>query len=137
MRRRPWLTGAAAALAVALVAGACGGGGGNKKASSTGAPTFPAGSTMATRRCRLPVRAAACLRLPADSLSPGASPAQAASRAAVAKRAMSPPVSATITSAVRRPIPGMVSSRAVSAANGAAAPAASSSSSAILAVRWS
>ena len=48
MRRRPWLTGAAAALAVALVAGACGGGGGTKKTASTGAPTFPAGSTPST-----------------------------------------------------------------------------------------
>src|SRR5690348_2423721 len=65
-----------------------------------------ADSVMAARRYRLPGRAAACLRLPADSLSPGASPAQAASRALVANRVMSPPVSATITSAVRCPIPG-------------------------------
>ena len=53
----------------------------------------------------------------------GASPAQAASRAAVANRAMSPPVPAMMTSAVRCPIPGMVTSRAVRAADGAAAPA--------------
>jgi len=53
MRRRPWLTGAAAALAVALVAGACGGGGGTKKkAASTSAPTFPAGSTMAALQAK-------------------------------------------------------------------------------------
>jgi hypothetical protein len=42
--------------------------------------TVHADSTSAVRRCWLPLRAAACLRLPADSLSPGASPAQAASR---------------------------------------------------------
>ena len=53
--------------------------------------TVHADSTSAVRRCWLPLRAAACLRLPADSLSPGASPAQAASRAGVANRAMSPP----------------------------------------------
>ncbi len=41
---------------------------------------------MAVRRCTSPLRVGALLRLPADSLSPGASPAQAASRAAVANR---------------------------------------------------
>jgi len=56
-----------------------------------------------------------------------------ATRAAVANRAMSPPVSATMTSAVRRPTPGMVCSRAMMASNGAAAAAISASSSAILA----
>ena len=55
--------------------------------------------------------------------------------ALVANRVMSPPVSATITSAVRWPIPGIVISRAMTAANGAAASAISASSSAILAVR--
>jgi hypothetical protein len=48
---------------------------------------------------------------------------------------MSPPVSATITSAVRCPIPGIVISRAMTAANGATASATSASSSAILADR--
>src|SRR5215470_18649114 len=96
-----------------------------------------ADSTSAVRRCRFPGRAAARLRLPADSLSPGASPAQAASRAGVANRAMSPPVSATITSATRWPMPGMVTSRAMTGWNGAAAAAARTSSSAILTVRWS
>ena len=50
---------------------------------------------------------------------------------------MSPPVSATITSAVRCPIPGIVISRAMTAANGEAASAISASSSATLLVRWS
>src|SRR5215468_8344431 len=65
-----------------------------------------AASAMAARRCWSPLRVGAFLCLPADSLSPGVSPARAASRAAVANRAMSPPVSATMTSAVRRPAPG-------------------------------
>src|SRR5580700_7220894 len=66
-------------------------------------------------RARVPVawRAAAFFRLPADSLSPGARPAQAASRAEVPNRVMSPPVSATMTCAVRCPMPGIVISRAV------------------------
>jgi hypothetical protein len=50
---------------------------------------------------------------------------------------MSPPVSAMITSAVRRRMPGMVTSRAISRTNGAAASATRTSSSAIWAVRWS
>src|ERR1022692_3088615 len=74
--------------------------------------TAHAPSTIADFRCGLPLRAAAFLRLPADSLSPGASPAQAASRELLANRAMSPPVSATITCAMRGPIPGMVTRRA-------------------------
>jgi hypothetical protein len=48
---------------------------------------------------------------------------------------MSPPVSATITSAVRRPAPGMVTSWVMMASNGAAVAAISASNSAILAVR--
>src|SRR5271165_2788986 len=96
-----------------------------------------ADSVIAVLRCWLPLRAAAFLRLPADSLSPGASPAQAASRALVANRVMSPPVSATMTSAVRGPTPGMVISRAMSRANGAAASATRMSSPAIWALRWS
>jgi hypothetical protein len=47
---------------------------------------------------------------------------------------MSPPVSAMMTSAVRCPTPGMVTSRAMIAWNGAAASATSLSSSAIWAV---
>jgi hypothetical protein len=50
---------------------------------------------------------------------------------------MSPPVSAMITSAVRCQTQGMVTSRAISVTNGAAASATSLSSSAIWAVRWS
>jgi len=42
-----------------------------------------AAPAMAVRRCTSSVRVGALLRLPADWLSPGASPAQAASRAAV------------------------------------------------------
>jgi len=72
-----------------------------------------AAPAMAVRRCTSSVRVGALLRLPADWLSLGASPAQAASRAAVGDRVMSPPVWATITSAVRCPTPGMVTSRAI------------------------
>src|SRR5205823_15127396 len=46
MPRRPWLVGAAVALAIALVAGACGGGGGSKKTTSAGATTVAEGTTM-------------------------------------------------------------------------------------------
>ena len=52
MPRRPWLVGAAVALAIALVAGACGGGGGSKKTTSAGAPTFAAGTTMAALQAK-------------------------------------------------------------------------------------
>jgi len=45
---------------------------------------------------------------PADSLLRGQVPAQDARCPAVGNRDMSAPVSATITSAVRGPIPGMV-----------------------------
>src|SRR5271165_4047277 len=55
-----------------------------------------ADSVMAVLRCWLPLRVGAFLRLPADSLSPGARPVQAASRELVVNRVMSPPVSATI-----------------------------------------
>jgi len=48
---------------------------------------------------------------------------------------MSSPVSATITSVVRRPFPGIVISRAMTATNGATASVTSASNSAILAVR--
>ena len=93
--------------------------------------TAQAPPAMAARRCGLPLRAAAFLRLPADSLSPGARPAQAASRALLVNRAMSPPVSATITCAIRCPIPGMVISRAMTGPDGSAALATSWSSVAI------
>src|SRR3954447_10957180 len=51
MRRRPWLVGAAMALAVVLAAGACGD---DKKESSSSekAPSFPAGSAMANIQAR-------------------------------------------------------------------------------------
>src|SRR5207302_6761005 len=52
MPRRPWLVGAAVALAIALVAGACGGGGGSKKTTSGGAQTFAAGTTMAALQAK-------------------------------------------------------------------------------------
>jgi glutamate transport system substrate-binding protein len=53
MPRRKWLAGAGVALAVALVAGACGGGSStSKKASSTNAPTFAAGTTMAALQAK-------------------------------------------------------------------------------------
>ena len=56
--------------------------------------------------------------MPADSSLPGHVPAQEARWAAVGKRVMSAPISSTITSAVRRPTPGMVCSRRDWSANG-------------------
>ena len=55
-------------------------------------------------------------RLPALSWLPGQRPAQEAACPAVGNRVMSQPSSATITSAVRRATPGIVSSRASCAA---------------------
>jgi glutamate transport system substrate-binding protein len=52
MRRRPWLVGAAMALAVILAAGACGSDKKKTETSSASAPKFPAGSTMANIQAR-------------------------------------------------------------------------------------
>ena len=52
-------------------------------------------------------------RCPALASLPGATPAHAARRAAVPKRLISVPISATIISAPRRSTPGMVSKRVI------------------------
>jgi hypothetical protein len=65
------------------------------------------------------LRVLADLRLPADSRCPGHRPAQLARCLAVGKALMSPPVSAMITSAVRRCTPGIVHNSSTAAAKGA------------------
>ena len=57
-----------------------------------------------------PLRVLPERRLPADSSLPGHTPAQEARCLAVGNALMSPPVSAMITSAVRRWMPGIVQS---------------------------
>lgn len=56
----------------------------------------------------MPGRVVLDFTLPADSLFPGVVPAQEARCLAVGNRLMSAPVSATITSAVRVLMPGIV-----------------------------
>ena len=69
-----------------------------------------AACTMPVRSQRLPCPMVPEKRLPALSLLPGASLAQLTKWAAVGKRLMSAPISASNISAVRRLTPGMVSS---------------------------
>src|SRR5712692_17896 len=73
--------------------------------------TARAASVSARRSHLLPLRALPLLRLPALSWLPGHIPAHEARCAALGKRLMSRPISAASTSVVRRPTPGMVSSR--------------------------
>src|SRR3954470_21541701 len=96
-----------------------------------------AASTSAVRSAASPLRARPERRLPADSWLPGHSPAQDARCAAVEKRLMSVPISATITHAVRRPIPGMLPSRSIAAEKGAASVSTWVSRPSMAAVRWS
>src|SRR6266498_3239925 len=79
------------------------------------------------QRWVLPLRRRPERRLPADSLLPGASPAQAARCLAVGNRAMSTPISETTTLATRSPIPGMVINSSIWAVNGATSPVFGSS----------
>jgi hypothetical protein len=65
------------------------------------------------RSARFPLRVFPERRFPALSSWPGATPAHAARRAAVPKRLIAGPISATIISAPRRSTPGMVSSRVI------------------------
>jgi hypothetical protein len=57
--------------------------------------------------------------LPADSLLPGHMPAHDANCRSLGNRVMSAPISAITTSAVRRLMPGIVSSRSTADAKGA------------------
>jgi hypothetical protein len=68
-----------------------------------------AASHKAVRNASSPLRARPDLTLPADSSLPGHNPAHEARCAALGNRDMSTPISATTTSAVRLPTPGMVS----------------------------
>src|SRR3954452_24793942 len=65
-----------------------------------------------------PLRVLPVRRLPADSSLPGHMPAQEARCLAVGKTLMSPPVSAMITSAARRPTPGIVHKSSTAGAKG-------------------
>ena len=84
-------------------------------------PTPPAPASSAARRLPLVVRPVR--RLPALWLLPGHTPAQLARWPAVGNCAMSAPISATITSAARRPTPGIVTSRRRRLGEGAHHPA--------------
>lgn len=86
---------------------------------------------------RLPCRVLPGFRFPADSLCPGTVPAHEARWAAVRKTVMSAPVSAMMTSALDKPIPGMVCSSSSCAAKGRIASSMRPDSSRMLAVIWS
>jgi len=66
-------------------------------------------STKAVRSALLPLVVWPLLRLPADSLLPGHTPAQLATCLAEGKRPISTPISAMIVWAVRSPTPGILS----------------------------
>src|SRR5829696_9053558 len=87
----------------------------------------------APRSQGLPRRVRPVKCLPADSLLPGHMPAQDVRSAAVGNRDMSAPVSAMITSAVRRATPGMALSLSIVSAKHSVAAAICSSSAATVA----
>ena len=74
---------------------------------------------------------------PADSLTPGANLAQEARCPAVGNRLISVPISAMMTAAAMRPMPGISSSRATASAKGAIISSIRASSSAMSASRLS
>src|SRR5215208_6457636 len=78
-----------------------------------------ADSTSALRSHGLPLPVEPLLRFPADSLLPGESFAQEARWRLDGNTLMSTPISATITSALRRPTPGIESSSTSADAKGA------------------
>src|SRR5664279_6271578 len=80
-------------------------------------------------RYRLPGRVLVDFTLPADSLEPGAVPAQEARCPAVGNTRMSPPVSARNTSATVVEIPGMLTNSSRAAAKGSIASSILASSS--------
>src|SRR6266498_2152400 len=95
-----------------------------------------AASMRIEQRWVLPLRRRPERRLPADSLLPGASPAQAARCLAVGNRDMSTPISEITTLATRSPIPGMVINSSIWAVNGPISPAAGSPVWPMVSVTW-
>jgi len=77
------------------------------------------------------------LTLPADSLLPGVVPAQDAKCSAEGNRLMSAPVSATMTSAVFPPMPGMVQIKSRKRRKGSITTSIRAVSSSMAAVCWS
>jgi hypothetical protein len=82
-----------------------------------------ANGTSPVRSARFPWRVVPERRFPALASWPGATPAYAARRAAVPKRRISVPISATSMSAPRRSTPGMVSRRVIAWSKGKGAAA--------------
>lgn len=74
--------------------------------------------TRAARTHGLPLRVLPLRRLPALSLWPGHMPAREAKWPAVGKRLRSTPISASSTSAMRRPMPGRAARRAINSSKG-------------------
>ncbi len=82
-----------------------------------------ANGTSPVRSARFPWRVFPERRFPALASVPGATPAHAASRAAVPKRLIAVPISATSIAAPRRSTPGMVSHRVIAWSKGKGAAA--------------